>query len=42
VKRVFVDTSGFYALIVRRDENHARAHQLFTRASRAEVAVSHD
>jgi uncharacterized protein len=32
LKRVFVDTSGFYALIVRRDENHARAHLLFTRA----------
>jgi len=34
LKRVFVDTSGFYALIVRRDENHTRAHQLFTRAAR--------
>jgi predicted nucleic acid-binding protein len=34
LKQVFVDTSGFYALIVRRDDNHARAHQLFTRAAR--------
>jgi predicted nucleic acid-binding protein len=32
VKRVFVDTSGFYALIVRDDENHARAHEVFQRA----------
>jgi len=32
LKRVFVDTSGFYALIVRRDENHVRTHQLFTHA----------
>lgn len=32
MRRVFVDTSGFYALIVRRDENHVRAHQLFAHA----------
>ncbi len=34
MKSVFVDISGFYALIVRRDENHARAHQVFTRSAR--------
>jgi len=34
LKQVFVDTSGFYALIVSRDDNHARAHQLFMRAAR--------
>jgi uncharacterized protein len=34
VRRVFVDTSGFYALIVGKDENHGRADQLFTRAQR--------
>ena len=34
MKRVFVDTSGFYALIVQRDENHSRAHRLFESAVR--------
>ena len=34
VIEVFADTSGFYALIVCRDENHARAHHLFRRAAR--------
>ena len=34
MKPVFVDTSGFYALIVHRDQNHPRAHQIFTRAVR--------
>ncbi len=34
MKRVFVDTSGFYALIVGKDENHGRAHELFTLAQR--------
>jgi predicted nucleic acid-binding protein len=29
VKRVFVDTSGFFALIVAKDENHSSAHDLF-------------
>lgn len=31
---VFVDTSGFYALIVGKDENHGRANELFTLAQR--------
>jgi predicted nucleic acid-binding protein len=34
VRRVFVDTSGFYALIVGKDENHDRADELFTLAQR--------
>jgi uncharacterized protein len=34
LRRVFVDTSGFYALIVSRDENHTHAHELFTVAAR--------
>jgi predicted nucleic acid-binding protein len=34
VRRVFVDTSGFFALIVREDQNHDRAHELFTLADR--------
>ena len=34
MKRVFVDTSGFYALIVGKDENHGRARELFTLAQR--------
>jgi predicted nucleic acid-binding protein len=33
LKRIFVDTSGFYALISGRDENHARAHNLFSQAA---------
>ena len=32
MKRVFVDSSGFYALLVREDAFHDRAHDLFTRA----------
>ena len=32
MRRVFVDTSGFYALIIRDDLNHDRAHDLFARA----------
>lgn len=32
MKRVFVDTSGFFALVVRDDQNHERAHELFMRA----------
>jgi predicted nucleic acid-binding protein len=32
VKRVFVDTSGFFAQIVRDDDNHEHAQELFTRA----------
>ena len=34
MRRVFVDTSGFYALIVGKDENHGRADELFTLAQR--------
>lgn len=34
VRRVFVETSGFYALIVGKDENHGRAQELFTLAHR--------
>jgi predicted nucleic acid-binding protein len=34
VKRVFVDTSGFFALLVADDRNHAHALELFDRASR--------
>jgi uncharacterized protein len=34
VRRVFVDKSGFYALIVGKDENHGRAEELFTLAQR--------
>jgi predicted nucleic acid-binding protein len=34
VRRVFVDTSGFYALIVGKDENHGRAEELLTLAQR--------
>jgi uncharacterized protein len=34
VRRVFVDASGFYALIVGKDENHAHADKLFTLAQR--------
>jgi predicted nucleic acid-binding protein len=34
VRRVFVDTSGFYALIVGKDENHDSADELFTLAQR--------
>jgi uncharacterized protein len=29
VKRVFIDTSGFYALLIVDDHNHARAEELF-------------
>jgi len=29
VKRVFVDTSGFYALLIADDGNHVRAKELF-------------
>ena len=36
MRRVFVDTSGFYALIVGKDENHGRADELFTLAQREE------
>jgi uncharacterized protein len=34
LKPVFVDTSGFYALIVHRDQNHPRAHPILPRAVR--------
>ena len=34
MKLVFVDTSGFYALMVERDENHGRAQELFSVAQR--------
>jgi uncharacterized protein len=34
VKRVFVDTSGFFAHIVAKDENHSSAHELFKLAQR--------
>ena len=34
MKRVFVDTSGFFALIVAKDENHGSAHELFKLAQR--------
>jgi predicted nucleic acid-binding protein len=34
VRRVFIDTSGFFAVIDREDRNHDRAHELFTRANR--------
>ena len=34
MRRVFVDTSGFYALIVGKDENHGCAEELFTLAQR--------
>lgn len=34
MRRVFVDTSGFYALIVGKDENHGRADELFGLAHR--------
>jgi uncharacterized protein len=34
VRRVFVDTSGFYALIVGKDDNHGRADELFGLAQR--------
>ena len=34
MRRVFFDTSGFYALIVSKDENHGRADNLFTLAQR--------
>ena len=34
MRRVFVDTSGFYALIVSKDENHGRADELFALAQR--------
>lgn len=34
MRQVFVDTSGFYALIVGKDENHGRAHELFALAQR--------
>ncbi len=36
MKRVFVDTSGFCALIVHEDDNHERAGALFSRASQEE------
>jgi predicted nucleic acid-binding protein len=32
VRSVFVDSGGFFALIVRTDEHHERAHALFARA----------
>ena len=34
MRRIFVDTSGFYALIVGKDENHGRAEELFKLAQR--------
>jgi predicted nucleic acid-binding protein len=34
VKRVFVDTGGFFALLVAEDANHARARELFARGER--------
>jgi predicted nucleic acid-binding protein len=34
VKRVFVDTGGFFALLAANDHNHERARDLFERASR--------
>jgi uncharacterized protein len=34
VRRVFVDTSGFFALLARDDINHEHAQELFTRAAR--------
>jgi uncharacterized protein len=34
MRLVFVDTSGFYALMVGGDENHSRAQELFTLAQR--------
>ncbi len=34
MRLVFVDTSGFYALMVENDENHSRAEELFTAAER--------
>lgn len=34
MRRVFVDTSGFYALIVGKDQNHGRADELFRLAQR--------
>lgn len=39
----FIDTSGFYALLVRRDERHAAARRLLDRArSRHEAFVTTD
>ena len=32
MKRVFVDTSGFFALLVQEDDGHERADELFARA----------
>jgi predicted nucleic acid-binding protein len=32
VRRVFVDTGGFFALLVAEDSNHVRARELFGRA----------
>ncbi len=29
MKRVFIDTSGFYALLIVDDHNHTRAEELF-------------
>jgi predicted nucleic acid-binding protein len=34
VRRVFVDTSGFFALLVAEDRNHAHARELFDQAAR--------
>jgi len=34
VKRVLVDTGGFFALLAVDDRNHERARDLFERASR--------
>lgn len=34
MRRVFVDTSGFYALIVGKDDNHGHADELFGLAQR--------
>jgi len=34
MRLVFIDTSGFYALMVENDENHVRARELFTVAQR--------
>ncbi|MGO9061913.1 MAG: type II toxin-antitoxin system VapC family toxin [Candidatus Binataceae bacterium] len=34
MRRIFVDTSGFYALIVGKDDNHGRADELFGLAQR--------
>ncbi len=33
MRRVFVDTGGFFALLVAEDANHSRARELFARAA---------